>query len=39
MVGGGMGRTHMKESTFARVADHMGFVAADDIYELGEIPV
>lgn len=32
-VGGGMGRTHMKESTFARVADPLGFVAANDILE------
>jgi sulfite reductase (ferredoxin) len=36
MVGGGMGRTHMKESTFARVADHLGFVPADDIIELSK---
>lgn len=34
MVGGGMGRTHNKESTFARVADHLGFVAKDDVMEL-----
>jgi len=34
MVGGGMGRTHNKEATFARAADHMGFVPKDDIYEL-----
>ena len=34
MVGGGMGRTHNKESTFARVAEHMGFVAKDDVIEL-----
>ena len=34
MVGGGMGRTHMKESTFARTADHLGFVAAHDVMEL-----
>jgi len=26
MVGGGMGRTHNKENTFARAADHLGFV-------------
>ena len=25
-VGGGMGRTHNKEDTFARAADHLGFV-------------
>ena len=24
MVGGGMGRTHNKENTFARAADHLG---------------
>jgi len=34
MVGGGMGRTHMKDSTFARAADHLGFVRADDVMEL-----
>ena len=34
MVGGGMGRTHNKESTFARVADHLGFVPKDDMMEL-----
>jgi len=34
IVGGGMGRTHMKDSTFARVADHFGFVAVDDVLEL-----
>jgi sulfite reductase (ferredoxin) len=34
MVGGGMGRTHNKESTFARAADHLGFVAAADVTEL-----
>jgi len=34
IVGGGMGRTHMKDSTFARVGDHLGFVAADDVLEL-----
>lgn len=33
MVGGGMGRTHNKESTFARAADHLGFVPKDDIME------
>jgi sulfite reductase (ferredoxin) len=33
MVGGGMGRTHNKESTFARAADHMGFVPKEDIME------
>ena len=34
MVGGGMGRTHNKESTFARAADHLGFVHKDDVMEL-----
>lgn len=34
MVGGGMGRTHNKESTFARAADHLGFVAKEDVLEL-----
>jgi sulfite reductase (ferredoxin) len=34
MVGGGMGRTHNKENTFARVADHLGFVPKEDAMEL-----
>merc|ERR1719271_1247659 len=33
MVGGGMGRTHKKEATFARAADHLGFVHKDDFFE------
>ena len=33
MVGGGMGRTHNKENTFARAADHLGFIPKDDIEE------
>lgn len=33
MVGGGMGRTHKKEATFARIADHLGYVPADKLYE------
>jgi len=33
VVGGGMGRTHRKEATFARAADHLGFVAKDDFFE------
>ncbi|CAM9158407.1 unnamed protein product [Chrysoparadoxa australica] len=32
-VGGGMGRTHNKETTFARTADHMGFVPKEHILE------
>eukprot|EP01038_Epipyxis_sp_PR26KG_P006936 gene6936-9490_t len=34
MVGGGMGRTHMKDTTFARTADHLGFVKKEDVNEL-----
>mmetsp|Transcript_18891 Transcript_18891/g.54713 ORF Transcript_18891/g.54713 Transcript_18891/m.54713 type:complete len:631 (-) Transcript_18891:133-2025(-) len=34
MVGGGMGRTHNKENTFARAADHLGFVPKEDMMEL-----
>ena len=34
VVGGGMGRTHGKETTFARVADHLGYVPKEDIMEL-----
>jgi len=33
MVGGGMGRTHNKEETFARAADHLGYVPKEDIME------
>lgn len=33
-AGGGLGRMHNKEETFARAADPIGFVAADDIYDL-----
>eukprot|EP00187_Rhodella_violacea_P014476 CAMPEP_0184716924 /NCGR_PEP_ID=MMETSP0314-20130426/6530_1 /TAXON_ID=38298 /ORGANISM="Rhodella maculata, Strain CCMP 736" /LENGTH=751 /DNA_ID=CAMNT_0027180411 /DNA_START=11 /DNA_END=2266 /DNA_ORIENTATION=+ len=33
-VGGGLGRTHKKESTFARAADHLGFVRADKFFDL-----
>jgi len=33
VVGGGMGRTHRKEDTFARAADHLGFVKKDDFFE------
>lgn len=34
LVGGGMGRTHNKEETFARAADPLGYVAKDDVYAL-----
>jgi sulfite reductase (ferredoxin) len=33
-AGGGMGRTHNKEETFARTADPIGYVAKDNIYDL-----
>ena len=33
VVGGGMGRTHKKEATFARAADHLGFVKKEDFFE------
>jgi len=33
-VGGGMGRTHNKEETFARVADALGYVDKEDVYDL-----
>jgi sulfite reductase (ferredoxin) len=33
VVGGGMGRTHKAEKTFARAASHLGFVERDDIFE------
>jgi sulfite reductase (ferredoxin) len=33
-AGGGLGRTHNKEETFARIADPIGYVAAADIYDL-----
>ena len=33
LAGGGMGRTHNKEETFARVADEIGYVDKADVYE------
>ena len=33
-VGGGMGRNHNNEQTFARTADSLGYVEAEDILEL-----
>ena len=33
-VGGGMGRTHNKEETFARIADPLGYVAAGDVLDV-----
>ncbi|MGK7943190.1 MAG: sulfite reductase, ferredoxin dependent [Microcystaceae cyanobacterium] len=34
LVGGGMGRTHNKEETFARIADSLGYVPKADVYDL-----
>lgn len=34
MAGGGLGRTHNKEETFARAADHLGYVDKADVYDL-----
>ncbi|MGA1622499.1 MAG: sulfite reductase, ferredoxin dependent [Synechocystis sp.] len=34
LAGGGLGRTHNKEETFARAADPIGYVAKDDVYDL-----
>ncbi|QOV24137.1 sulfite reductase, ferredoxin dependent [Anabaenopsis elenkinii] len=33
-AGGGFGRTHNKEETFARVADEICYVGKDDVYDL-----
>jgi len=33
-VGGGMGRTHNKEETFARTADPLGYVDAEHVFDL-----
>jgi len=32
VVGGGMGRTHRNESTFARLADAIGYVPKEDVF-------
>ncbi len=34
LAGGGMGRTHNKEETFPRLADPIGYVDREEIYEL-----
>jgi sulfite reductase (ferredoxin) len=34
LAGGGLGRTHNKEETFARIADHIGYVDKDDVYNV-----
>ena len=33
LAGGGLGRTHRKEETFARSADEIGFVSKNDIFD------
>lgn len=33
-AGGGLGRTHGKEETFARIADPIGYVDKDDVYDM-----
>ncbi len=33
-AGGGLGRTHNKEETFARIADPICYVTKDDVYEI-----
>jgi len=33
LVGGGMGRTHNKEATFPRLADPLGFVPPDSLFD------
>lgn len=34
LTGGGMGRTHNKEETFARLCDPLGYVEKEDLYKL-----
>jgi sulfite reductase (ferredoxin) len=34
LAGGGLGRTHNKEETFARIADPIGYVVKEDVYDL-----
>jgi sulfite reductase (ferredoxin) len=34
LAGGGLGRTHRKEETFARRADEIGYVAKEDVFDL-----
>ncbi len=33
-IGGGMGRTHNNEETFARIADPLGYVENEEVFEL-----
>ena len=34
LAGGGLGRTHNKEETFARISDELGYVDKADVYDL-----
>ena len=34
LAGGGLGRTHNKEETFARIADEIGYVDKDDVFDV-----
>ncbi len=34
LAGGGLGRTHRKDETFARSADEIGYVHKDDVFDL-----
>ncbi|WP_353929814.1 sulfite reductase, ferredoxin dependent [Okeanomitos corallinicola TIOX110] len=34
LAGGGLGRTHNKEETFARAADPIGYVTKEDVYDI-----
>lgn len=34
MAGGGLGRTHNKEETFARISDEIGYIDKADVYDL-----
>jgi sulfite reductase (ferredoxin) len=34
LAGGGLGRTHNKEETFARMSDPIGYVAKEDVFDL-----
>ena len=34
LAGGGLGRTHNKEETFARMSDEIGYVDREDVYDL-----
>ncbi|HEY9764152.1 MAG TPA: sulfite reductase, ferredoxin dependent [Trichocoleus sp.] len=34
LAGGGLGRTHNKEETFARIADEIGYVDKADVYDV-----